>query len=491
MGAEPVDSVLKIADNLYFALPEVVVFIGIVVLIIIETSSHKSLYGVSRIVFGFVCIAYIYFVYQQSVRLNEPAQFFNGLFHIHALASVAKIVLGLFSLAVLSFSEKNKILSVGIFYSLLLSLLLGASFLTTANNLLSIYIGIELMSLSGYLLVGFRGTKQGFEVTLKYLLFGAAASGVMLYGLSWLYGLTGELTLSESFKENLFLAPQSLKVMASVFVISGILFKTGAFPFHIWIPDTYQGGRTSVASYLAVIPKLASFIILIRLLSMLSPDNQTNTILHQLLLAASVFTIILGTFAALKQINVRRMLAYSSIAHSGFLLLIAIQNTSTAFTSFLFYFIVYAIANYAIFWYVDLAESDDIHTFKDYAQKNKHPGLAGICATIVMVSLVGLPPTAGFTAKLVLFSSVWAVYNISGDYFLLLAFITGLAMTFIALYYYLKIPYNFFIKRKNSGTPTTSISRYWYLIMSSLILIVLFVIPNLLLDVFNGINFIF
>lgn len=323
--------------------------------------------------------------------------------------------------------------------------LLGINVMVSANNFLVIYLGLELMSLSLYALVALRRDHApSTEAAMKYFVLGALASGFLLYGLSMMYGATGSLDISEVFKA---IATgqinKSVLVLGIVFVVSGLAFKLGAVPFHMWIPDVYQGAPTAVTVLVAGAPKLAAFGITIRLLvegmSGVAQDWQ------QMMIVLAVASMALGNFAAIAQGNLKRMLAYSTIGQVGFMLLgltptVVGTNTVSAangYSSSMFYMVAYVFTTLGTFGIVMLLsrqgfESEQIDDLKGLGRRS--PWYAAVMA-IFMFSLAGIPPTVGFYAKLAVLQAIVATNE---SLYIWLAVIAVL-LSLVAAFYYLRL----------------------------------------------------
>jgi NADH-quinone oxidoreductase subunit N len=369
------------------------------------------------------------------------------------------------------------------FYGVLVALVLGLHLISMANNLLMVYLSLELVSICAYILVGQGPAKKGAEAGIKYILFGAMASGIMLYGISLLYGFTGSLDITVLAQLNLADTAQSLAAtLAIIFMLAGILFKLGAVPMHIWVPDAYEGGPTPVIAFLSVAPKAAAIALLIRLLQGVSYEFLQIGVYPFLILVA-ILSIFIGNLAALRQTITRRMLAYSSIAHTGFLLIGVIALSQSGLQAILFYLFVYLLMNMAAFvlvqWVAEYKGREDLEAFKGLGLL--YPFL-GVIAIILMIALTGLPPTGGFSAKLFIFSAVWEAYELKGDTSLLILFIVGLANTVLALFYYLRIPfYMFFRKEEDAGLQVRLVYKL-LLIGLTLPVLLLFFQPQWILD---------
>ncbi len=337
------------------------------------------------------------------------------------------------------------------FYSILVAVVLGLCLMTMSVNGLSIYLSIELVSIGSYLMASLgRGKKSG-EGGLKYLLFGALSSAVMLYGLSFLYGMTGTLDLTNDvFASQLAQNHPSIVLVVGFLTLAGVLFKLSLVPFHIWAPDVYEGAATPVVAFLSTAPKVAALLVLMRLLSVFSLDFQP------LMAVVALVSILAGNLSALWQSDLKRLLAYSGIAQAGFVLVGLVAFNQLGFESAAFYISVYILMNLAAFLLIDLIGegATDLNSFA--GKGTSHP-LLSICFTIIMVALVGLPPTVGFTAKLLVFSALWEANQSGGDGLLIVLLVVGLLNAIISLFYYFKVPFYLFFR---TNTQTTSSRRF-------------------------------
>ena len=330
----------------------------------------------------------------------------------------------------------------GEFYVLALFTTLGQMIMISGNNMLPIYLGLEMMSLSLYALVAIRRDHAiSTEASMKYFILGSLASGFMLYGISMIYGATGSLdinAIARSLTQNT--ANHTILVFGLVFVVAGMAFKLGAVPFHMWVPDVYQGSPTPVTLLLGAAPKLASFAMMIRILVEgllpLAFDWQ------QMLLILAVLSLAIGNLTAIAQTNLKRMLAYSTIAQLGFVLLGMMSgvvggnaaNTATAYSAAMYYTITYVLTTLGTFGLIMMLsrsgfEADEIGDFKGLAKRS--PWYA-IVMTVLMFSLAGVPPMMGFMAK-------WAVLNAVMATGQLWLAIVAVLFSLIGAFYYLRV----------------------------------------------------
>lgn len=303
-----------------------------------------------------------------------------------------------------------------------------------AAHLLTLYVGIELLALCLYGMIAMqRDSVRAAEAAMKYFILGALASGVLLYGMSLLYGLTGSLSLELVSDASAALASDSLPlILAIVMIVVGLLFKLGAVPFHMWVPDVYDGSATSTTLYISAVPKLAAFAILLRLLS--SGLGGWIEVWQDMLAIAAVLSIALGNVVAIAQTSIKRMLAYSTIANMGFLLLGFFSGTAAGYSAAMLYSVVYMVTTLAVFGII-LAltrsgfESDALDDFRGLNQRN--PWLA-LLMLIVMFSLAGIPPTAGFFAKLL-------VLQAALDAGFVEVVVAAVVLAVIGAFYYLRV----------------------------------------------------
>ncbi len=333
----------------------------------------------------------------------------------------------------------------GELFTLSMFSLLGANVMVSANNFLVVYVGLELMTLSLYALTALRRDNlNATEAAMKFFVLGALASGFLLYGLSMMYGATGSLEIPKVFEAiangNI---NKAVLVFGVVFIVAGLAFKLGAVPFHMWIPDVYQGAPTAVTLLIAGAPKLAAFAITFRLLveGMSGVANDWQ----QMLMFLAVASLVVGNLAAIAQTNLKRMLAYSTIGQVGFMLLgftptVVSNNTFSAangYSSALFYLVAYVLTTLGTFGVIMLLsrrgfESEEIDDFKGLAKRS--PWYAGVMA-ICMFSLAGIPPTVGFYAKLAVLQ---ALVSTNDSLYIWLAVI-AVVLSLIGAYYYLRV----------------------------------------------------
>ncbi|MCL4162056.1 UNVERIFIED_CONTAM: hypothetical protein GTU68_007925, partial [Idotea baltica] len=432
----------------------------------------------------------------QWTNFGTDSLIMNGLLRYDQLSIFIKLTFtigGGLSLVIATRNGKgNNLFQSGESLVILFGLFLGVFLMTMAANLLMIYLAIEVVSICSYMLTGILKGKKKAEAALKYLLFGAVSSAVMLYGISWLYGFTGTLDITnQAFISGLSEVAALPLTIALVMTLGGLLFKLGAVPFHIWSPDVYEAAPTAIVSVFSTLPKMAALTILFRLVNALPTELfDWQLILGVIAIASMTF----GNFSALWQKDVKRMLAYSSIAHAGFLLVGLIAYTEAGNTSMLFYGAIYLLMNFGAFLLIAIIERrTGTSRFEDMKGLGATMPFIGVLAVVVMVALTGLPPTVGFNAKLYIFSAIWESYQVHNSSILLWVFIVGLLNTVVALFYYLKLPYYLFFK---SGEDVSTekkpsiVDHIWGTILV-LPLLLWFFQSEWLMDVLNSINFVF
>jgi NADH-quinone oxidoreductase subunit N len=466
------DQLVHILDSLSFLSPEIFLGTAFLFLIIIELFLYK--YIDEKVAGHDVAIDKRYqntlftiSVISVIIALNQVAKSFNsindsflfgGMLVLDTKAIFFKISIAISVLLMFAHIAVTKRKYPGEFYPLVISLLIGLNLMTMSVNLLMIYLSIEIVSISSYVLTAFNKTKKASEGGLKYVLFGAASSGVMLYGMSLLYGMTGTLNIaSPDFSRGIAQMDTLVSTIAILLTISGFLFKISATPFHIWTPDVYQSAPTPVVAFFSAAPKIAAFLVIIRFYSAIPNDLQFITTI------IALATITFGNFSALWQNDAKRLLAYSTIAHSGFMLIGLVTMSQLGLTSIVFYLIVSMFTNFLAFLLIDLAahrqmQAESVETISRF-DLSRFKGLGrinplwGVLVTMGMISLAGLPPTAGFFAKLNIFSALWEAYQLSGKQFMLLLFLFGLLNTAISLFFYLKLPFLIFFKESDDSQP--------------------------------------
>lgn len=419
-------------ESILASLPEIVVVTGACVLLILGQFVPKGQ------AYFLVCasIAIVLIAVLGTLMLaNEVRPAYAGMFIVDRFATFFKL---LFYIAtVLTFLLSPKYADIeGIqsseYYVLLLLALSGMMIMASATDLLSIYVGLELMVLCTYVLTGFlRQQRRSNEAALKYVILGAVSTGIFLYGVSLIYGLTGTTQLDAVAAAVTGDPLDPGLLLAVVFIVAGLVFKVGAVPFHMWLPDVYEGAPMTITAFMSVGPKAAGFAVILRVF--LNPLVASS---HVWIIVAviAVATMALGSFVALVQDNFKRLLAYSSIAHAGFALFGVVAGGADGIASVMLYLLIYAFMTLGIFATVIMMRNGDFsgEIIEDYTGFAKlHPALA-LLMLLYLFSLAGIPPTAGFFAKF------YVLVALVERGFVMLAVIAVL-LSAVAAYFYIRI----------------------------------------------------
>jgi NADH-quinone oxidoreductase subunit N len=459
------------ADVLH-ALPEVfLAAVALIVLILSFTAPQRRGWMEILTVAGVVGTGIL--LVRDAVPLfrpgGSPVAVFSGMYLVDQFAIFFKVVFLLATLLVVLMSVDYLPLvgvPIGEFYAILLFSTMGMMFIASGGNLLSLYLGLETMSISIYVLCGFiKRDRKSNEAALKYLLMGAFSSGVILYGISLLYGLTGALGLKEIAAA---IAARNLSnpalLLAMVMLTAGFGFKIAAVPFHMYVPDVYEGAPTAVTAFLAVASEAAGVAALLRVFLGAMPHIQVNwTMLFWVL---SVLTMTIGNVVAMSQGNIKRMLAYSSIAHIGYVLIGFVAGTEMGISAVLLYVLVYAFMTAGAFGMVILLRTETVKgdLIEDFAGLSRVNPMAAAAMLIFLLSLTGIPPTAGFVGKLYLFSAAID----SGSWGVLLVLI-AVINTAISLFYYMRVAMVMYMQEPAQGLSLSS-SRPLYLALAFAVL---------------------
>lgn len=381
--------------------------------------------------------------------------------------SYAFIILFMFAAAITALfaMDMKGIGQKGEFYVLMLISTVGMSLMASAADIIMLYLAIETTSIPMYILAGFmtrddKSTESGF----KYMLFGAAASTIMLYGFSLLYGFSGQTNIYQialSFYDLQF--PKIAVLGSLLLILVGFSFKISAFPFHFWAPDVYEGAPTPIAGFLSTASKAAGFVVVLRVLVAIFTPSATPDWIN-LLAIVSVLTMTVGNVLALVQKNIKRLLAFSSIAHAGYILIGVVALSQLGLTSVVFYLIAYLITNLAAFGIVvtfsQVVGSDEISAYSGLSRRK--PWLA-LAMMVAFLSLAGMPPLAGFVAKVFVFAAAVKVGLVW------LAFV-GILNSIVGLYYYLTVLKYVYLFRSDDESKPLTISRPYSIALTILIL---------------------
>jgi NADH-quinone oxidoreductase subunit N len=376
---------------------------------------------------------------------------YNDMFVQDGMADILKLFIVAITAVVFVYSRdylKDRGLFKGEFYLLALFAVLGMMLMVSSASLLMLYLGLELLSLCLYAMVALhRDNGNASEAAMKYFVLGAIASGMLLYGMSMLYGLSGSLQLVDIATAVTNAGSKDIGlVFALVFVLVALMFKLGAVPFHMWVPDVYQGSPTAVTVFLGTAPKLAGFAIIMRLL--VEGLGGLHADWQQMLVILAVLSMAIGNIVAIAQANIKRMLAYSTISHVGFIILGLLAGTAEGYSSAMFYTVSYAMMSLGGFGIVMLLarsgfEADQLDDYKGLNQRS--PWYA-FMMLILMFSMAGVPPTLGFWAKLAVLK---AIIHID------MVWLAGVAVFFsiIGVFYYLRIIKLMYFDEQQDSTP--------------------------------------
>ncbi|HEX5172156.1 MAG TPA: NADH-quinone oxidoreductase subunit N [Cyclobacteriaceae bacterium] len=491
------DKLQWIRESMFFFVPELVLTVGILIILIVGLTYRFRKKPESTVVLytlAIICLgsSLVYSILNWDGYKN-PVSIFNWMIRSDDFSWYLKLLFDIGGLlTVLMAFQKNSIAKYhSEFISLLFAVILGAHLLVMSTNLVMVFLSLELISISSYVLSGFSFHKEGAEGSLKYFLFGSVASAVMLYGFSFFYGLTGTLEFSSNqFQQGILNHQSYLLLLAGIFSLAGFLFKIAATPMHLWAPDVYEASPMPVVALFSVVPKLAGFGVLLKFVLALSVFGQSSFSWQFILGLISIITICVGNFAALKQKNPKRLMAYSSIAQSGFLLVGIVTFQKQGMHMMLYYASVFLIANFLVFAYLQFFEAHGVKSIDDFSGVGKKWPSQQIILLVGFISLTGLPPTAGFMAKLFIFSSLWESYQYTGKTFLLWLLVIGLLNTVVSLFYYLKIPTLAFLKPGAAESAKYLTWQNFFGLVMVLALLFLFLLPDLLMGWINKINFV-
>jgi len=425
-------------------------------------------------------------------EMGTTESIFSGMIAVDPFASFFKLIVGLCAIFIFLFSLYSaEVLStikrLVEYSSLLVAMTLGMYLMAGATNLLMMVLSIELTGLSSYILAGYtKEAPDSSEASLKYIIYGALSTGLMLYGISIIFGLTGGAMDVYAINRALMTAPVNpiALLVATLLIIAGLGYKISAVPFHFWTPDVYEGAPITITAFLSVASKAAGFAILIRFFKIAFIDSNAVGLpagfwttlqgfeWNKIIAILSVLTMTLGNLVAVWQNNLKRLLAYSSIAHAGYMLMGLAILSDKGIAAVLIYFVVYVFMNLGAFYVVMLVANktgnEDIDSYKGLGLRSP---FVGVSMVVFFISLAGLPPTAGFIGKLFIFASLldakWAWLAI-----------VGAINSVISLYYYVRVVRNIFLRdpEENSSPLTFSVPQ--------IALVLLLVVPTLLFGVY-------
>ena len=409
----------------------------------------------------------------------EPAYTFSGMFVDDVMSDVLKMLLYLAVMVILVYSRAYlaaRGMFRGEFFVLALFSTLGMMVMISANHLLTLYLGLELMTLALYAMVALqRDSATATEAAMKYFVLGALASGMLLYGMSMLYGATGTLEITR-LAEVIYdgSGKEPVLIFALVFVVAGIGFKLGAVPFHMWVPDVYHGAPTAVTVFIGSAPKLAAFAFIMRLLVQGLGAEPLLVEWQQMLIVMAVLSLAIGNITAIAQTNLKRMLAYSTISHMGFLLLGVLAGDLNGYSSGMFYIIVYMVMNLGAFGMIMVLsrsgfEAENLDDFRGLNQRS--PWFAFVML-LLMFSMAGVPPTVGFYAKL---SVLQAVVNAGYVWLAVVAVMFAL----VGAFYYLRVVKLMYFDAPVDTTPIRPFADVrWVMSLNGLAMLIFGILPG-------------
>ncbi|PJA33385.1 MAG: NADH-quinone oxidoreductase subunit NuoN [Zetaproteobacteria bacterium CG_4_9_14_3_um_filter_53_7] len=421
-------------EHLITLLPEMIVAVMAMALLLIDVFITKGSKVTAYLAILTTIIAAAATV---SLQSSEVLVAFYGMFVFDPFAAFSKLLIyaGTAFGMILSLEYMKKEVNIGEYYILMLFAMLGMMLMVSANNFIIMYLGLELMALSVYVLVAYqRDVLRSNEAALKYFILGALSSGMLLYGITFLYGVTGSFNFAEMglALQNTDSNSHAAVMLGLVFLVAGLGFKVSMAPFHMWTPDAYEGAPTPVTAFMSVAPKVAGFAILMRIVADLLPavQHEYETILTIL----AVLTIVTGNLAAIAQRNIKRMLAYSTIGHVGFIMMGLIAGTAEGFAGILIYLSIYLVMTMGVFAIIILMRRDGIQgeLLDDFAGLSKvRPGYA-LAMGLLLFSMAGIPFLGGFWAKYAVFMAA-----VEAGHLKLVLF--ALLFSAVGAFYYLRV----------------------------------------------------
>ena len=466
-------------QTIVYILPEIFLSLAIMFLLMLGVFIKKSF----KLVNLLTILSLIFAIALVLNQPNEIVKVFNESYIIDRLSIFMKVLTLLFCFFVLLSSKdyiKNNNIDKIEYPIIILASTLGMILMISSYDLIIFYLGLELQSLGLYILASFkRDDERSTEAGLKYFVLSALASGLLLYGCSLIYGFTGS-TNFEIISANLDEANTGA-VFGIVFIIVGLAFKVSAVPFHMWTPDVYEGSPTSVTSFFALVPKIAAISVFIRF--MYVPFVNVISQWQTIIIFLSIASMILGAVAAIGQSNIKRLMAYSSIGHMGYALAGIAAGTNAGIQSTIIYLTIYLVMNLGAFGCIFMMKRENIfyENINDLSGLSKNHPMLALSFLIILFSLAGIPPLAGFFAKFYVFMAVIEVkmYALA---------IIGLVTTVISAFYYLRIiKVIYFDKPKKPFEESYDWGLKISLILSSILILTYFIYPSILVDTISSI----
>ena len=465
-------------STLWAALPEIFLLSAIVVVLLLDLFLTKPF---KQVTYYLTQLSLLITAILAFNLIGEPKTIiFSGSFILDNMASIFKVFMAGSTMVALVYTRhyltEHKLFR-GEYFVLVLLSMLGMMVMVSGYSLLTLYLGLEILSLSLYTLIAIARERAGaIEAALKYFVLGAIASGLLLYGMSMIYGISGSINITDiaTFAANSTLASREMLILnfGLVFLVIGIAFKLGAVPFHMWVPDVYQGAPTSVTMFLSTVPKIAAVAMLVRIL--VDGMGAMHAYWSDLFMVMALLSIALGSVVALMQTNIKRMLAYSTISHIGFILLGFVTGVVEGYGAAVFYVLVYILMSMAAFGMIILLnkqgfEADKISDFKGLS---KHSPWFALMMLAIMLSMAGVPPFIGFYAKLFILQQVISAGFIT---------IAVIAVVFavISSYYYLQVVKSmYFEDSDNEITITAPMDMKLILSINAVLILVVGLFPD-------------
>lgn len=468
--------------NLELALPEIFVLGMTCAVLIIDLFLKDKNRIITYLLAQLTLLGAVLITYSQ---IGSPSTTgFSGSFIRDPMGDILKIFIYVITATVFLYSRdylRARGQFKGEYYALGLFGVLGMMIMVSAHSFLTVYLGLELLSLSLYSMVALnRDSEVSTEAAMKYFVLGAIASGMLLYGMSMIYGITGSLNVVEigAYINNNGTSNIILD-FGLVFIVVGLAFKLGAVPFHMWVPDIYHGAQTSVTLYIGTAPKIAAFAIIMRIL--VDGMEALHTDWQQMLTILAVLSLAIGNIVAIAQTNIKRMLAYSTISHVGFLLLGIISARPDGYSASMFYVLVYALMSVGSFGMIILLsrsgfEADTLDDFKGLNERSKWYAFMML---LLMFSMAGVPPTVGFFAKLWVLE---AVLNADTDMTWLA--ITAVLFSVVGAFYYIRlVKIMYFDKPEDDSAITPDVDMKVVISANGILMLALGVYPGALMSI--------